>query len=154
MKKLKPFLMWWIVFVTSLIGFGLASQYGLIEQLWVVDISKISFLILSIYLIFSPICGWIAWNINKFNMTKYLGIGWFIAGTFVILGLIGTLIGFIIAFSELISISGSISTAEIKDMIQVLGSGLGVAFTTTLVGFICSLLLKIQLVIIEFFKNG
>jgi len=156
MKTYKPFLLWWIIFITSLAGFVVASEYGLIHKMWSLDISKISFMILAIYTIASGYCGWIAFHINrrKININKHLSILWFVSGGFVILGLIGTVIGFMVAFADIITPTGSFSTNDIKSMIQALGSGLAVAFTTTLVGFISSLLIKTQLVVVEFFKNG
>lgn len=145
--------MWWIVFVTSLVGFGFASQFGLIEQMWVLDISKISSFIISLYILFSIVCGWTAWHVNRKNIDRIISIEWFASNNFIRLGLIGTVIGFILAFSELIVPTGSFSISDIKSLIQVIAEGIAVAFITTLVGLICSTFLQIQIVVIEHFKN-
>ncbi len=73
---------------------------------------------------------------NKINFIK------FIANTLVILGLIGTVIGFIIALS---GVDGSVSNnpEEISKMITTLIQGMSVALYTTLVGSICSVWLNI-----------
>ncbi len=73
---------------------------------------------------------------NKINFIK------FIANTLVILGLIGTVIGFIIALS---GVDGSVSSNpdEVSKMVSTLISGMSVALYTTLVGSICSVWLNI-----------
>ena len=73
---------------------------------------------------------------NKINLVK------FIANTLVILGLIGTVIGFIIALS---GVDGSVSSdpEEISKMITTLIQGMSVALYTTLAGSICSVWLNI-----------
>jgi hypothetical protein len=73
---------------------------------------------------------------SKINYIK------FIANTLVILGLIGTVIGFIIALS---GVDGSVSSnpEEVSKMVSTLISGMSVALYTTLVGSICSVWLNI-----------
>ena len=73
---------------------------------------------------------------NKINLVK------FIANTLVILGLIGTVIGFIIALS---GVDGGVSSdpEEISKMITTLIQGMSVALYTTLAGSICSVWLNI-----------
>ncbi len=73
---------------------------------------------------------------TKINFVK------FIANTLVILGLIGTVIGFIIALS---GVDGSVSSnpEEISKMITTLIQGMSVALYTTLAGSICSVWLNI-----------
>ncbi len=66
----------------------------------------------------------------------------FLANTLVILGLIGTVIGFIIALS---GVDGSVSSnpEEVSKMVSTLIQGMSVALYTTLVGSICSVWLNI-----------
>ena len=66
----------------------------------------------------------------------------FISNTLVILGLIGTVIGFIIALS---GVDGSVSSnpEEVSKMVSTLIQGMSVALYTTLVGSICSVWLNI-----------
>lgn len=73
---------------------------------------------------------------TKINFIK------FIANTLVILGLIGTVIGFIIALS---GVDGSVSSnpEEVSKMVSTLIQGMSVALYTTLVGSICSVWLNI-----------
>ena len=64
------------------------------------------------------------------------------ANTLVILGLIGTVIGFIIALA---GVDGSVSSnpEEVSKMVSTLIQGMSVALYTTLVGSICSVWLNI-----------
>ena len=73
---------------------------------------------------------------SKINYIKFL------ANTLVILGLIGTVIGFIIALS---GVDGSVSSnpEEVSKMVSTLIQGMSVALYTTLVGSICSVWLNI-----------
>ena len=73
---------------------------------------------------------------TKINFIK------FIANTLVILGLIGTVVGFIIALS---GVDGSVSSnpEEVSKMVSTLIQGMSVALYTTLVGSICSVWLNI-----------
>ena len=66
----------------------------------------------------------------------------FLANTLVILGLIGTVIGFIIALS---GVDGSVSSnpEEVSKMVSILIQGMSVALYTTLAGSICSVWLNI-----------
>ena len=73
---------------------------------------------------------------SKINYIKFM------ANTLVILGLIGTVIGFIIALS---GVDGSVSSnpEEVSKMVSTLIEGMSVALYTTLVGSICSVWLNI-----------
>ena len=73
---------------------------------------------------------------SKINYIKFM------ANTLVILGLIGTVIGFIIA---LCGVDGSVSSnpEEVSKMVSTLIQGMSVALYTTLVGSICSVWLNI-----------
>ena len=73
---------------------------------------------------------------TKINIIK------FISNTLVILGLIGTVVGFIIALS---GVDGSVSSnpEEVSKMVSTLIQGMSVALYTTLVGSICSVWLNI-----------
>ena len=67
----------------------------------------------------------------------------FIANTLVILGLIGTVIGFIIALSGVDGSGVSSDPEEVSKMVAVLISGMSVALYTTLAGSICSVWLNL-----------
>ena len=78
----------------------------------------------------------------RIKLSSKIGYIKFMANTLVILGLIGTVIGFIIALSGVV---GSVSSnpEEVSKMVSTLIQGMSVALYTTLVGSICSVWLNI-----------
>ena len=83
------------------------------------------------------------------DAVNQLSPGWFIAESCLVLGLIGTVTGFILmlgtAFTELdVTNITSVQNALIK-----MSLGMSTALYTTLVGLISSLVIKIQFVTIE-----
>ena len=78
----------------------------------------------------------------RIKLSSKIGYIKFMANTLVILGLIGTVIGFIIALS---GVDGSVSSnpEEVSKMVSTLIQGMSVALYTTLVGSICSVWLNI-----------
>ena len=78
----------------------------------------------------------------RIKLISKIGYIKFMANTLVILGLIGTVIGFIIALS---GVDGSVSSnpEEVSKMVSTLIQGMSVALYTTLVGSICSVWLNI-----------
>ncbi|WP_221800042.1 MotA/TolQ/ExbB proton channel family protein [Oceanobacter mangrovi] len=75
-------------------------------------------------------------------------LGWFVTGVLVKLGLLGTVIGFILMLG---SVSGleNLDTSDIKQLMQQMTEGMGVAMNTTLVGLVCSMLLGLQYLLLD-----
>ena len=75
-------------------------------------------------------------------------VGWFIVGALIKLGLLGTVIGFVLMLR---SVSGldSLDIADIKQLMQQMTQGMGIAMNTTLVGLVCSLLLGLQYLLLD-----
>ena len=75
----------------------------------------------------------VAADLLRFRMTSYISIVGHIANTLVFLGLIGTVIGFIVALSSVEpEVIGSVR--QIAPMVSSLIEGMGIALYTTLVG--------------------
>lgn len=75
-------------------------------------------------------------------------VGWFFTGVVVKLGLLGTVVGFVLMLQ---SVSGldDLDTADIKELMQQMTLGMGVAMNTTLVGLVSSLLLGLQYLMLD-----
>lgn len=75
-------------------------------------------------------------------------VGWFISGLMIKLGLLGTVIGFVLMLS---SVSGleTLDISDIKQLMQQMTQGMGVAMNTTLVGLVSSMLLGIQYLLLD-----
>lgn len=70
-----------------------------------------------------------------------------IANTLVILGLLGTVVGFIVMIGQL-DLQGT-DTAQIQALLAQMTKGMGIALVTTLVGLCANLLLGIQLLLLD-----
>tara|TARA_R110000824_G_scaffold10866_1_gene47577 strand:+ start:67145 stop:67651 length:507 start_codon:yes stop_codon:yes gene_type:complete len=155
MVKHTLFLKWWL-FMAALMALSayLIVNDGL-RALWERDSTKLSFLLLLIFIHMSAWCGYKTWRLSRFldrdETEKYLvekieGLmeaGWFASDLCLSIGMVGTVIGFITMMSGF----GDIDVANmttVQDMIKSLGSGMSTALYTTLVGLVCSALLKIQ----------
>ena len=69
--------------------------------------------------------------------------GWFLAGTLIKIGLLGTVIGFILMLRS-IEVIESFDVTDVQRIMTLMSTGMGVALYTTLVGLISSVLLGIQ----------
>lgn len=75
-------------------------------------------------------------------------IGWFIAGVLMKLGLLGTVIGFILMLRSLV-FSESLEMSDVHALLSSMTLGMGIALTTTLVGVITSVLLGFQYLLVD-----
>jgi len=156
-SKFYTFLRWWVF----TIGVGglcfLVGWLGFFETLFYADISKLSFVILLIYLSLSIRCGILTcqydkdiysngkkMNNTKKQILKSLQPGWFWAEICLSIGMIGTIIGFIIMMASGLENIDFTNTEQTKIMIAELSRGMGTALYTTLVGLICAVLIRIQ----------
>lgn len=75
-------------------------------------------------------------------------VGWFISGLVIKLGLLGTVIGFVLMLS---SVSGldNLDISDIKQLMQQMTQGMGVAMNTTMVGLVSSMLLGLQYLLLD-----
>lgn len=75
-------------------------------------------------------------------------VGWFMAGVVIKLGLLGTVVGFVLMLSS-ISAFEQLDISDIKELMQQMTQGMGVAMNTTMVGLIASMSLGIQLLLVD-----
>ena len=124
-------------------------------SLWENDSTKLSFLLLALFFQMSVWCGYKTWRLSRFldqgETEKYLvekiedliEVGWFASDLCLSIGMVGTVIGFIMMMSGFASVDVS-DMNTVQDMIKGLGAGMATALYTTLVGLVCSSLLKIH----------
>ncbi len=70
-------------------------------------------------------------------------IGWFLSDLVLKIGLLGTVVGFIIMLSSVSDVS-AIDASVMQDILTHMSGGMGVALYTTLTGLICGALLGLQ----------
>ncbi len=147
-------LRWWFLFCTQIALGTVAYHFSFFHHLYREDTTRIGFIILGILILTSLWLGKKVYSLKNNQATPKEAInsfssGWFIAESCLVLGLIGTVTGFILmlgtAFTELdVTNIQSVQNALIK-----MSLGMSTALYTTLVGLISSLIIKIQLVTIE-----
>ena len=147
-------LRWWFLFCTQIALGTIAYHFSFFHHLYREDTTRIGFIILGILLLTSLWLGKKVYTLKRNwvgekEAINGLSPGWFIAESCLVLGLIGTVTGFILmlgtAFTELdVTNITSVQNALIK-----MSLGMSTALYTTLVGLISSLVIKIQLVTIE-----
>jgi hypothetical protein len=145
--------MWFIFFVfQAVVFFGTMYLFDGFNYIWEMDRTKLSFVIMIFYLLGTMYMGCRIYkreaNIGPaINHGKTNGI-WFVADQFLSLGMIGTVIGFIIMLTSIFSVDLS-DSGNYSILITNMLVGMGTALWTTLVGLITSMMLKNQIVYYE-----
>ncbi|MEW8586428.1 MAG: MotA/TolQ/ExbB proton channel family protein [Candidatus Thiodiazotropha sp.] len=75
-------------------------------------------------------------------------IGWFTCGLLVKLGLLGTVVGFVLMLAPVAELE-SFDLSDIQGLLQRMTTGMGVALNTTLMGLGCSMLLGMQYLMLD-----
>ena len=153
---MTTFTKWFLLNAVMVTAIFFAEQKGLISTMVEADLSHISILIMFLYVCISGLVGRLCYlsdRLSKDNaakkkkeleyLTKRSDVGWFAAEHFFSLGLLGTIIGLILATEG--SLDSSVPTAQI---VAGLKQGLNTAFYTTVCGIVFSLPLQVQLMIL------
>jgi len=142
----KTFLHWWLFFVLQLIILGASYIYELHVYILNNDQTYISFILIGLWLLTSMRIGYKLLKNIKTSNERY----WFIAETCMAIGMMGTVLGFILMLGS--SDLGSIDPSDVEGMKNVIGhlaKGMATALLTTLTGLIVSVSLRTQLMISE-----
>jgi hypothetical protein len=148
---MKTFTKWFLLNALMLTAAFLAEQKGVITEVIQKDLSYISIVIMSLYVIVSAYVGRLCYLADRATkvkdrekLLKRSDVGWFAGEHFFSLGLLGTLIGLTIATSTSLT-----QEAQINDIVTGLKVGLNTAFYTTICGIVFSIPLQIQLMILK-----
>ena len=147
LMKNKLFLKWFLLFNLVLISSVLTWHYGVFERMYQADITKISFVIYALFLIFSIKIGHDCFKSRKRPITSCFrseNMYRFAGDAFLMLGMIGTVIGFIYMLSTVFLEIDPSNVSSLQGAISQMGTGLGTALYTTASGMICSLVLRVQ----------
>jgi len=143
-------LKWWLIFCLTLLGVGTLVYFDIHEQIYDADITKLSFLIMSIFFITSIWIGNKTYKLEKFDeYDQDTSVGWFIAESCLALGMVGTVTGFLLMLGTAFSNIDVSNSASLQKALEFMAVGMSTALYTTLVGLICSLIIKVQLVNLE-----
>tara|TARA_R110000737_G_scaffold233175_1_gene246470 strand:+ start:2422 stop:2871 length:450 start_codon:yes stop_codon:yes gene_type:complete len=143
-------LKWWIQTAIIVFSAFMINQYGWWEFLYNADMTKISFVIIGVFLISSLSIGFISLKSTNWDhidrLTTYV---WFGSEIMVTLGMIGTVAGFLIMLNTAFTGLDVNDIKNVQEAISDMAIGMSTALVTTLVGLVCSTIIKIQMIIYE-----
>jgi magnesium-transporting ATPase (P-type) len=151
----RLFLRWALFSNLVLVALLIFYQLGWLSLIYALDATKLSFLILIVFAAAVVYCGVLSWRADKLSESKPLlqaevqsleidsENGWFAAEICVKLGLTGTVLGFVMMLSGFVGFDGT-DPQSTQNLIKHLSSGMSTAFTTTLVGVVCDVILIVQ----------
>lgn len=141
---------YWTIINVVLFSLILGQAYfGLLSFLFINDKTFLGLLIICIFVYANIKIGIDHFKKNYKGDHSFL---WFISETMLSIGLIGTLLGFIIVFWSVFGPGVILDPTNISTMITAMtdmAGGMSTAILTSLVGLIASTLIKLQLVILE-----
>ena len=147
MKIGRKLLKWWLIYCLTLLGFGTLYYFNMHSQLYYADVTKLSFLIIIIFMFTSV---WIGRKTYELEMTSVIDdkidVGWFIAESCLALGMVGTVTGFLYMLGTAFENIDITDTTTLQDALASMAKGMSTALYTTLTGLIASLIIKVQLV--------
>lgn len=137
--------------VLGLILFGgyLLFDRGLVGLLLEGDKSRLSWLILAIWLGMSAHWLFLLRRIESTDliaeddMVRWLNHGWFAADSVLKIGLLGTIIGFILMLAPIGELT-SFDASSLQSALAAMSAGMAVALYTTLTGLIANIILRFQ----------
>lgn len=142
-------LRWWLIFLSSVAGLGAAITLGHIETMWRIDSYKISFVTLTTYFVASVFIGFLTWRNSQGDLTGHLPYqeGYEYSVTLMtMLGLIGTVVGFMELLATSFASLASPDVAIAQNGIGTLTAGSSTALINTLVGLLGAVGLKLQVI--------
>jgi len=147
-KFTRPMMIWLVAILAISAGLEIAWIKGTIQAIYESDFTKISVVIGFIFFWQTIICGNQMWLQTK-KIARYeeseesIESGWLWSDIVLSLGMIGTVIGFMMMLTGFIGVDFS-DFDSVQGLITKLSSGMATSLSTTLVGLITSVLLKLQ----------
>jgi hypothetical protein len=137
---MRSFLRWWVLVAGTVTGLGFLVVYDCINYINEADVTKLSFVIFALFIHSTIQVGRSTYyKIDKIDLPRFM------VGVMTKLGMLGTVIGFILMLSTCL---GNISFQNVQSMQSVIGSmtsGMSTALVTTATGLVCSLVLQLQI---------
>ena len=151
---MKFVLKWWLIFCLIILGLSTCFYFGIHKSLYEADITKLSYFILFIFGCTSVWIGSLTYKVGILeDYDLEVDVGWFISESCLALGMVGTVTGFLIMLGtafENVDVSNALT---LQQALSDMALGMSTALWTTLVGLVCSLIIKVQLVHLEVALN-
>ena len=147
MKIGRKLLKWWLIFCLTVLGFGTLYHFNMHSQLYYADVTKLSFLIIIIFVFTSVWIGRKTYDLESTSVIDdKIDVGWFIAESCLALGMVGTVTGFLYMLGTAFENIDITDATTLQDALASMAKGMSTALYTTLTGLIASLIIKVQLV--------
>ena len=151
---MKSLLKWWLVFCLTLLGLCTCVYFNIHKALYAADVTRLSFLIISIFTCTSIWIGTKTYKVGiQQDYNQKSDVGWFVSESCLALGMVGTVTGFLIMLGTAFANVDVTNAATLQQALSDMATGMSTALWTTLVGLVCSLIIKVQLVNLEVALN-
>jgi len=151
MVRFTALLRWWLYLGLTVLGTVAAGYFGLFSEIYDADSTKLSFVMYAIFAVFTVLTGV---NTKKAcnngatyeELCRFSRRAHFASSFLMGLGLIGTVVGFIL-MSKVSFVDLSMDNiSSLKDALANMGGGISTALYTTAVGQVCGWVLRLQLI--------
>ena len=147
---MKSLLKWWLIFCLMLLATAGSGYFGLHTTLYSADTTKLSFFILGLCFSTSVWIGIKTYKVSELeDFSQSTDVGWFVSESCLALGMIGTVIGFLLMLGTAFTNLDITNSVALQEALASMAVGMSTALYTTLIGLISSLVLKVQLVNLE-----
>jgi len=141
---------WWIIVCLQLLAVTIAVYFDFHRILIASDQTKLSLVIVALWSVTTVAIGrWHFYKDGSGHMHDSAKIGWFSAEAALVLGMLGTVMGFLLMLGTAFTNIDVTDTASLQAALTSMALGMSTALWTTFVGLIASLFIKIQLVNLE-----
>jgi hypothetical protein len=152
---MKSLLKWWLIFCLTLLAIVILGYFNLHNILYEADTTKLSFFIFGLFFVTSIWLGRKTYQVDvEEDYDQSTEVGWFISESCLALGMIGTVIGFLLMLGTSFSDLDVTSSEALQSALASMALGMSTALYTTLIGLVCSLIIKVQLVNLEVALEG
>ena len=144
------FFRWWLFVCLLSIGAYFGIHFDIFSTIFNTDKTYLSSVILLLFTGSTLLTGYRTWLFNYRKTYTDTKVGWFCGEVMFALGMIGTLIGFVLVFGDALAHIDLEDQANKAKIIADMGIGISTAIYTTLAGLVCTILLWIQLINLEY----
>ena len=144
------FFRWWLFVCLLSIGAYFGIHFDVFSTIFNTDKTYLSSVILVLFMGSTLLTGYRTWLFNFRKTYTDTKLGWFCGEVMFALGMIGTLIGFVLVFGDALAHIDLEDQANKAKIIADMGIGISTAIYTTLAGLVCTILLWIQLINLEY----
>ena len=151
---MKSLLKWWLIFCITLLGLSTCVYFNIHKDLYAADVTRLSFFIISIFICTSVWIGTKTYKVGiRQDYDQKSDVGWFVSESCLALGMVGTVTGFLIMLGTAFANVDVTNATTLQQALSDMATGMSTALWTTLVGLVCSLIIKVQLVYLEVALN-